>query len=114
MLLLLGLLLLYLAAFAFYQAGKKRTMFESVKGDVSKQRLVRLGGWGLAVVSLALLSLPQGLERGVPLWLAAFMLAAFSCLLIGSLFPKRHLVSAQIAAGLAVGVVAMNFVWSVL
>ncbi|MEM9667308.1 MAG: hypothetical protein AAF950_00155 [Pseudomonadota bacterium] len=88
-------------------------MFDSIKKAPSKQRLVRASGWGMAIIALILLSLPQGLERGIPLWLSAFMLAAFSCLLMGSLFPKRHLVSAQAAAGLAVFVGLAAFAGSI-
>jgi len=101
MLIALSVCLLYLATFAFHQAGERRTAFAGLKTSQPKRRLVRLSGWGLALGALAVLAVPNGLERGIPVWLAAFMLAAFACLLVGSLLPKRHAVSAIVAGMLA-------------
>ncbi|MEO0884100.1 MAG: DUF3325 family protein [Pseudomonadota bacterium] len=110
MLTLWSVCLLYLAVFAFHQAGERRTSFAGLKSSGSKRRLVRIAGWGIALLALFMTAQPQGLERGVPVWLAAFMLAAFACLLVGSLLPKRHVESAVVALVLA-AVLSVGLIW---
>ncbi|MEM7663464.1 MAG: DUF3325 family protein [Pseudomonadota bacterium] len=103
MLTFLAVCLLYVAVFAFHQAGERRTVFAGLKSSPTKRSAVRWFGWGLAVIALIVLAQPQGLERGIPIWLAAFMLAAFACLLTGSLLPDFHRKSAILASILCLG-----------
>ncbi|MEM8636394.1 MAG: DUF3325 family protein [Pseudomonadota bacterium] len=98
MLTLWGTCVLYVAVFAFYQSGQRRTVFAELKSSQAGRRAVRGAGWGLAALALLIMARPQGWERGIPIWLAAFMLAAFGCLLVGSLFPKHHTSSAVLAS----------------
>ncbi|MEL7451959.1 MAG: DUF3325 family protein [Pseudomonadota bacterium] len=99
---LLSLCLLYLACFAFFQAGERRTEFAGVKASKRHQTAVRAGGWGIALLSLVLMAGPQGWERGTTIWLAQFMLAAFVALFIGSLAPRL-----QIGTAIAMVVVSL-------
>lgn len=104
---LLCLSLLFIACVAFYQAGARRTELAGIKSSKRNQTLARFSGWGLAILALVLISLPQGLERGVPVWLASFMLAAFSALVIGALSQRWQIRTAGIMAIL--GAVAAAF-----
>jgi len=88
---ILSACVLYLAVFAFHQAESRRTVFTGIKSSRGKQRLVRAAGWGLALASLLGLSVIHGAERGIPIWLAAFIVAAFLCLLGGAILPKQQI-----------------------
>lgn len=99
---ILGTSLLYLACVLFYHAHERRTAMAAVRSSSQAQVRVTLAGWGLAAASLFLFSMPQGWERGVPLWLGVFTLAGAASLLIAALAPKRH-----VATGVAAMVVAV-------
>lgn len=85
---------LYLACFAFYHASKRRTAFDWVKGSLLREKMVRYVGWLAAIAGLAMLVAARGWELGIPLWLAVFVLAGVSSLLISGLWPRLHLPSA--------------------
>lgn len=92
--------LLYIACFAFYHAGKRRTAFGWVKAKASREKIVRYGGWIVAFAGLMVLVQAHGWELGIPLWLAVFVVAGTSSLLISALWPKTHLPSAVASAAL--------------
>ena len=107
---LVCLCLLFVACVAFYQAGARRTELAGIKSSKRNQSLARFSGWGLAILALVLSSWPQGLERGVPIWLACFMLAAFSALVIGALSQRWQIRMAGIMGALG-GVAALVLVF---
>ena len=98
----LALSLLYLACAMFYQAHEKRTAVAAIRMSSRLQGRVTIAGWGLAVASLFLFAMPQGWERGVPLWFGAFTLAGTASLLIAALAPTRH-----VATGVASFIIAV-------
>lgn len=90
--------LLYLACFAFYHANQRRTAFEWVENSPIRGKAIRYGGWVVAIVGLAVLVAVHGWELGIPLWLAVFVFAGVTSLLISALSPKSHLPSAVASA----------------
>ena len=102
--------LLYLACFAFYHAGERRTAFARLKESASSRRRLRLGGWALAIVALFLLAQVQGWERGIPVWLGLFTLTGVASLLVSAFLPRHHMLTAtgSAAGGLVAG---MALVW---
>ncbi|MEO1044560.1 MAG: hypothetical protein AAFX04_03885 [Pseudomonadota bacterium] len=105
MMLLFATALLYIGCYAFYQAGKHRTTFPALKNSLAARRAVHAAGWAFAIAALMTLAEIYGWELGIPLWLAVFVVAGISGLLISALWPKLHFPSTVASAviGLATG-----------
>lgn len=93
--------LLYLACFAFHQAGERRAFFALLKNSRAARRTAAGAGWLLAMSSLYAFSSVEGWERGVPVWLGVFTLAGAAVLLSGALAPPALKWSGPAAAAAA-------------
>ncbi|MEL6934321.1 MAG: DUF3325 family protein [Pseudomonadota bacterium] len=94
--------LLYIACFGFYHANKRRTAFDWIKATSTRRKVTRYSGWLIAFGALGLLVTQFGWELGIPLWLAVFVFAGVSSLLISALWPKTHIPSAIVSVALLI------------
>lgn len=86
----LAFALLLFAVVLWIEAHERRAVFATVQTSVSMRRGLKVGGWVLATLALFLCAEPQGWERGIPIWLAWFIGAAFVALLFSARFRGRH------------------------
>ena len=93
--------LVYLACAGFYQAGPRRAQLPTLKRNVNARRMVYAFAWGLMLIAFLLVALPQGLERGIPIWLGLLTTAGIGSLLLVALRPDWHLPSIVVAVVLA-------------
>jgi len=101
MLTAVALFLLYLACVGFHQSSAQRAQARWLKASARGRLGVRIAAWASTGLALWLLAQPQGLERGVPIWLGLFMACGFVSLLTGALAPNRLIPSAAGALTLA-------------
>ena len=93
--------LAYLACALFYQAGERRTALAQLKSSPQARKAARAAGWAALLVALWLFALPQGWERGAPIWIGAVIAAGGTSLLVSALMPRWHLASMGVAGGCA-------------
>ena len=101
--------LAYMACAGFYQAGERRSHVAFLNANATVRRVVYAGAWGLLLIALWLLALPQGWERGVPIWLGVLIGAGALSLFIAALRPAWHVASIAVA-----GVGALAFLFGAL
>ena len=94
--------LAYVACAGFYQAGERRSQTDLLKGSRLARRIVYAASWLLLLAALYLLALPQGWERGVPIWLGVLTAAGALSIFIAALRPAWHVASVAVAGAGAV------------
>lgn len=99
----LGVLMAYAGCVLLFQSGERRARHPAVRVARENMAQIRIAGWALAIGSLLALSAPQGVERGLAVWLAILALAGTSSLLVSALFPRLHMISIPIVGGLSAG-----------
>lgn len=93
----------YIACGMFFQANEKRTTlsrFQTSDGrfEVLHLRAARVLAWSLLGLSLYLVSLPQGFERGFTIWIGILGAVGFLNLFVAAIKPSVQLPSMALAA----------------
>lgn len=96
-----GVLMAYAGCVLLFQSGERRARHPAVRFAKDKMRPVKMAGWALALCSLLPLSTPQGVERGVAVWLGMLAMAGIASLLVSALFPRLHMLSIPAAGALS-------------
>jgi hypothetical protein len=94
-------MLLLVACIGFYHARSARTRFDALRQSARRRISLRWICWALLVLSAWLFALPQGWERGVPIWLGTLSLAGIVSLLLVTLAPRWHGPCALVGLGVA-------------
>lgn len=79
---------LFLTCALFVEANSKRATIERIGASADLQRAAKAFGWGLAGSALFLIAQHTGWARGIPIWLAVFMVAGFANLLVYAFSPR--------------------------
>ena len=102
-----GVLLAYAGCVLLFQSGERRAAHPAVCVAKEKMRPGKLTGWALALGALGPLSLVQGIERGLALWLGLLACAGMASLLLAALVPHRHMISIAVAGILSAAIAAI-------
>ena len=97
----LGSIMAYAGCVLLFQSGERRVRHPAVRFAKEKMRRVKMAGWALALGSLLPLSAPQGVERGIAVWLGMLAMAGIASLLVSALFPRLHMFSIPAAGALS-------------
>ena len=97
----LGVLMAYAGCVLLFQSGERRLRHPAVRFAKEEMRQVKMAGLVLALGSLLPLSVPQGVERGIAVWLTVLGIAGSASLLVSALIPRLHMLSIPIAGGLS-------------
>ena len=103
------ILMLYAASALLYQADKRRAEIALLKTSPRHRTGARLLACTILVLTLWAASLPQGWERGIPIWLGLFFAAFVTSLFVSAQFKKAHLATllATGSLGLVVAVIGL-------
>lgn len=97
----LAIILAYLACALFYQASERRAAIAALKTSQRARTGARAAGWAALLIAFWLFALPQGWERGAPIWIGTVSAAGGVSLLISALRPNWHPPSLAFAGGCA-------------
>lgn len=105
----LGAVVVYTGCVLLFQSGARRERHKAVRVPQAQRPIAKVFGWVFVLGSLFLFSIPQGIERGVPVWLGALALSGIASLLVSALVPRFHLKSILGVIGL---IAALAFTYS--
>ena len=92
-----ALALQYAACVSLYHADPRRTDIAQVVSSPSKQQAFKGGGWLILLLTIWLLSIQLGVERGITIAIGCVGIAGFASLFVKAYLPNKHIFTGVVA-----------------
>lgn len=87
----IGVAMSYAGCVLLFQSGARRQRHKAIRLSEAQLRFAKVAAWVMVLGALVPFSIPQGIERGVAVWLAILALSGIASLIISAFAPRLHL-----------------------